>query len=442
MSPQTLLYRVISVIAGLALVGALGWVVLRPGGGFTVTAYFSEAVGVYEGSSVRVLGVDVGEITAVVPEGDRVRIDMAFDDDVQIPETASAAIVAPSLVSDRYVQFFPAYVGGSTMADKAEIPMSRTGTPVELDEIYRTLNDLTTALGPEGANEQGALSELIDVGAANLDGNGAALNATLTDFSEAVQTLSTGRDDLFGSLDNLQVFTTALARSDAQVRAFNDNLASVSTQLAAESDDLALALSSLTVALSDVAEFVRQNTEALAYNVNGLAQVTLVLAQQRDALASFLSAAPVAISNLANAYNATSGTLDTRNNFAQLTAPALQAALCGLLVGELDDLGITDLLAPIIGDPDLETQRQNCLGVFSGDLDGLPGVDDLNLDGVPDVQALINELFGIGSTQSDLVAAGTGGGGVPAQSGSVAGESGSLPGLPVVPGMGGGRDGG
>jgi len=433
MSTRTLGYRVMSVILGLVVVGALGWVVLRPGGGMTVTAYFNEAVGVYEGSSVRILGVDVGEITDVVPEGDRVRVEMVIDSDVQIPAMASAAIVAPSLVSDRYVQFFPAYLSGPTMVDKTEVPLSRTATPVELDEIYSTLNDLNVALGPDGANANGALSDLIDVGAENLDGNGAALNATLVNFSEAIETLSNGRDDLFGSLDNLAVFTTALAQSDAQVRAFNDNLASVSTQLAGESDDLARALSSLTGALSDVATFVEQNTEALAYNINGLAQVTLVLAQQRDALASFLGAAPVAVGNLSNAYNANSGTLDTRNNFAQLTAPALQAALCGILVDQLDQLGISDLFAPILGDEDLEQQRQNCLGVFYGDLDGDGVVDDANGDQIPDVQALINELFGIGSAPSELLGGGSGGAGVPAPGTS----GGTLPGLSFVPGMGG-----
>ena len=188
MSTRTLSYRVISVIVGLMVVAALGWVVLRPAGGIALTAYFGEAVGVYEGSSVRILGVDVGEITEVVPEGDRVRVEMMIDDDIQIPEQASAAIVAPSLVSDRYVQFFPAYVNGPTMTDGTEVPMSRTATPVELDEIYSTLNDLNIALGPNGANADGALADLIDVGAENLDGNGAALNATLVNFSEAIQT--------------------------------------------------------------------------------------------------------------------------------------------------------------------------------------------------------------------------------------------------------------
>ena len=81
----------------------------------------------------------------------------------------------------------------------------------------QSITEITTALGPNGANADGALSDLVDVGAANLEGNGEALNRTLTGFSQAVETLATNRDDLFSSLDNLQAFTSALATVDAQV---------------------------------------------------------------------------------------------------------------------------------------------------------------------------------------------------------------------------------
>ena len=109
---------------------------------------------------------------------------------------------------------------------------------MELDAVYGALDELSVALGPNGANEDGALSDLVDVGAANLEGNGEALNRTLTGFSQAVQTLAENRDDLFGSVENLQTFTTALATIDAQVGQFNDNMAAVSELLADEREDL------------------------------------------------------------------------------------------------------------------------------------------------------------------------------------------------------------
>ena len=43
-----------------------------------VTAHFPQAIGLYAGSSVRILGVQVGTITKVQPEGTTVRVDMEY----------------------------------------------------------------------------------------------------------------------------------------------------------------------------------------------------------------------------------------------------------------------------------------------------------------------------------------------------------------------------
>ena len=68
---------------------------------------------------MRILGIDVGEVTEVVPEGGRVRVEMEIQDDYDVPADAIAVVLAPSLVSDRYVQFAPVYDGGPAMEDGA-----------------------------------------------------------------------------------------------------------------------------------------------------------------------------------------------------------------------------------------------------------------------------------------------------------------------------------
>lgn len=335
--------RLIALAAVVLLAVGATWFVLRGNDVRTVTAHFTRAVGVYPGSDVRVLGVQVGTITDVVPEGGTVRVEMEYDADRPVPADAVAVIVPPSLVSDRYVQLAPVYRGGARLADGADIPVARTASPVELDDIYQSLNDLTVALGPDGANANGALRDLLEVGAANLEGNGAPINQSIGDLSDAVNTLEAGRADLFGSVQNLQQFVTALAQSDQQVRAFNANLASVAQQLAGERTALAAALTNLASALDQVNGFVRANRSLLESNLNGLAQVTGTLVAQREALAEFLDVAPTALSNLANVYNARSGTLDTRNNFNQLGDPAY---VCALLMS----LPLSQSIAPVISE--------------------------------------------------------------------------------------------
>jgi len=217
------------------------------------------------------------------------------------------------------------------LADGTLIGPDNTQVPLELDEVYASLNDLNVALGPNGANKEGALQDLLDVSAQNLEGNGELLGSTLEDFSQAVSTLSNQRGDLFGTVNNLQQFTTTIAESDDVVRAFNRDLAVVSDQLAGERQDLARAIERLSVALGEVAAFVGENRESLTTNVTGLADATGALVDQQAALAEFLDTAPTALSNLQLAYNPSTGTLDTRDNgLAQAEASPL-LFLCPLL---------------------------------------------------------------------------------------------------------------
>ena len=213
-------------------------------------------MGLYPGSSVRILGIAVGTVDTIVPEGDRVKVSMSLDDNYAVPADADAVVLAPSLVSDRYVQFSPVYDGGPKMKDGATVPLERTATPVELDSVYGASTTFGRAR-PERRQQERRAADLVDVGAANLKGNGEELNHTLTGFSQAVETLAKHRDDLFSSLDNLQVFTSALASIDAQVGQFNTNLAAVSQQLAGERQDLATAIALLSTALGDVSGFVQ-----------------------------------------------------------------------------------------------------------------------------------------------------------------------------------------
>jgi phospholipid/cholesterol/gamma-HCH transport system substrate-binding protein len=311
-----------ALVAVIAMLIAAGLTVALHPPRRTVTAYFRSAEAVFEDNSVRVLGVPVGTITEVVPEGTRVRVRMElFDDDARLPADARAVVIAPSLVTGRYIQLTPTWSGGPELADDAVIPVERTAVPLGVDDLSRTASELARALGPNGVNAEGALSDALDVGAANLGGNGQAFNDTVRDLGELTGTLSGSREELFGTVTELQSFVSMVAANDAEVRELNRRLADVSGFLADERDDLAAALGELSVALGEVAEFVRDNRDLVKSNVDRLVDVTEVLVRQQDALAETLDIAPDALGNLANAYNASSGTLDTRADLNELTLP-------------------------------------------------------------------------------------------------------------------------
>jgi virulence factor Mce-like protein len=378
-----LVKRLLAPLVVLGFVVAAAVSVLGGDTARTVVAHFPRTISVYEGSDVRVLGVPVGTVTRVEPTGTDVAVTMTYDEEVKLPADAKAVIIAPSVVGDRYVQLTPAYSGtGEVLADGAELSVDQTSEPLELDQIYDSLDRLNVALGPRGANRTGALSDLLSVTADNFGGQGTTFRQTIKDFSRLSATLAGNSDELFGSVEALGGFMATLAENDQTVRQFNQSLADVSTMLEGEREELVAATRNLSVALNAVKGFVEENKDSLSRNISGLNRVSKVLVRQRAALDEILRVAPGALNNLALTYNPQAGTLDTRANFGQsidqLEAdPA--ALLCGF-VGQVERSGeacdtITELLSRsrpgALGEPDVLPARD----VYDPSLGGLVEVE-------------------------------------------------------------------
>lgn len=369
-----------ALVAVIAVLVAGGLYLVMRTPSRTITAYFTSATGVFEDNSVRVLGVPVGDIVEIVPEGRQVRVELRIDDpDLKLPADVRAVVVSPSLVTGRYVQLAPTYSGGPELQDGAVIPVERTAVPLGVDDLSRTATELADALGPRGLDAEGALSDALDVAAANLDGNGQAMNDTIRNLGELSGTLADSREDLFGTVTELQSFVSMLAENDEEIREFNTRLEEVAGFLADERGDLATVVRELSIALGEVAGFVRDNREILGSNVERLTEVTAVLVEQRKALAEVLDVAPAALGNLALAYNGASGTLDTRALINELTLP-VPVLICQVLlerglpdVGQLPGLGASceKLLAglgPLPSPADVITSLQQ------GQLPPVPGL--------------------------------------------------------------------
>lgn len=336
-----------------------------------VTAYFDRTVSLYEGSEVRVLGVPVGRIESIVPEGTQVKVTMTYDPEVDLPVDAKAMIVSPAIVGDRFVQIGPAFEeGDKALPDDAELEVEGE-IPLELDQIYANLDRLTVALGPEGANADGALTDLLEVTARNFGGEGEQFNQTVQDLGKLSTTLDNNKEELFGAAAELQQFITTLAENDSTVREFNDSLARVSTLLADEREELAGSLRNLGSALEEVGSFVKENRSILKQDIKGANRVAKVLVKQRAALDETLRIAPLALNNLQLTYNPDTGTLDTNANIGNLVNKLTsdpKAVLCAFLAGYDDAQTLCNLIQ------DLPLPRAAALGpgtgtLYSGDSD-------------------------------------------------------------------------
>ena len=320
----------IAIVLALVVAGGIWWT-LKDAGRNHLTAYFAGAVGLYEGNSVRMLGVDMGTVTKITPHGQpgegRLRVRPLGAPSRPTPRRSSWRRRWSPTATSSSPRPTPAARGSPTARSSASTaprcPWRSTSWPASLARVSETL-------GPNGANKNGSLSNLLNTAAANVDGNGQALHDTITKLGQAAGTLAGNKDDLFSTVENLGKFSQTLADSDKSVRTFESQLADVSGYLASEKDNLAATVQQLGTTLTSVQAFIDQNHDRLKSNVDKLAGITKVLVDQRSSLAEILDVAPVGLGNLVNTYNGASGTLDARPNLNELTQPPL-VMICRLL---------------------------------------------------------------------------------------------------------------
>jgi len=326
--------RLLTVVVVVLLVAA-GFVCWTGRSGTRqVSAVLPSAVSLFPGSDVRIMGVRVGKVTAVTPRPDSVLVEMEYDDEYSLPADAQAVVISPSVIGDRYVQLTPAYVDGPRLAAGATIPRSRTAVPVELDDMVASTTRLADALGPRGANREGAVTRLLDVAAESLTGLGEELNASLRDVSAASDTFAESAPGLRRTVESGAGLTGELARYDDAVRTFDARLSRVARNLAADRGDLSELIRSLARSLGEVAVFVRDNRSALRSNVDGLRSVTRALRAERKALVQVTDLVPLGFTNLIETYDAETESVRTRANFTEILR-ALDKAVCAELEKQL-----------------------------------------------------------------------------------------------------------
>jgi phospholipid/cholesterol/gamma-HCH transport system substrate-binding protein len=290
--------------------------------GTKLTAYFSRTTGLYVGDDVRVLGVRVGEVDSITPGPKHVTVSFTIDHGVDVPAKVKAAIVAPNLVTGRFVQLAPAYRSGPRLPGGSVI--KDTAVPIEFDDVKLQLTRLAKSLAPTATDRKGALAGVVNTSDANLTGSAEQLRTMLHNLSLASDTLASSRGDLFGTVRGLQIFVHSLVKSDASVRSFSAELKGASGVLNDNRQELGSALSDLDVAVAKVGAFLKQNRGSTKASIRDLATLTSTLAAKKYQVAELLHVAPTALSNFYNIidprYAAATGTLSIGNfdNMAQL----------------------------------------------------------------------------------------------------------------------------
>ena len=294
MRPPSRIVRLAVVIATLA--GLSGCAPLTDDH-LTVTALMADSAGLFVGNDVGVLGVPVGKVTSIRPEGTHVRVTMSVERGQPLPADVGAVVVARSVATDRYVELTPVYHSGPRLADDAVIPEPQTRTPVDFDEVLEALNTFATGIaGAKGT--RGAIANLLDAGSKALDGKGVLLNQTITSLGGAVDSIAGQRADIAGTVTALDTLTGTIAGHQQLVREFVTQVSRASRLLADERTNFRAALRALSRAVALVADFAHRNRQQLATALDRSSNVMSSMLTRRGDLTEILRVMPVTLQNL------------------------------------------------------------------------------------------------------------------------------------------------
>lgn len=289
--------RAVLIAVGLAMfVGGGSWFVFaRTDTATTVHADFSYVNGIYPGSKVTILGVPVGQVTAVEPQGTSVRVSMSVPGDIALPADVNAYILSPALISDRSVDLGPAYSGtGPTLSDGQVIPAERAHAPITFDSMLGSLNTLSAALSPEN----GDLSTLLSRGADQWRNQGSQFNTAVRNLGTATGVLGARSGDIDAVVQNLSTLMAAFDQRQVSVSELTEQLGQLGNAWADQNFDVTGTVSDLQTVLDEVTRVVDKHGDELGSISGNLNAVGDILVRHQGGLAEFMDLVPLMMQNL------------------------------------------------------------------------------------------------------------------------------------------------
>jgi virulence factor Mce-like protein len=276
----------------------------------TITAQFEDAVGLYAGNAVSVLGMQVGKVTSVAPEDGYVEVKLEINRGVAVPFDVQAVTVSTSILTDRHVELTPPYRSGPTLKDGDVLSLPRTRTPVEFDRTLAMADRLSRSLEGDG-HGQGPLADLVAIGANIASGSGQDIKAALAQLSEALRLSSDNgaatKEDIHAIANSLATLTQAVTDNDGAIREFGSNIRHLTDIVADENLGTGRAGAELNQILAQAASLLDKNRNGLNTTITNSQTLLKAVTDYRRELAESIDILPMLGTNIYNAVDQNAG---------------------------------------------------------------------------------------------------------------------------------------
>lgn len=289
-------------------------------------AMMSDSIGLFVGNPVTQMGYKIGEVNAITPALDNVRIDFKVVRSRPIPADVRAVTRSPSILADRALELVGNYASGPQLRSGTCIPLSRSTTPKSLSDIIGSATTFLNGINPEGSANIGDIVTSLDQA---LRDTGPKMNQLLTTSSAVLDSPDRAISDLHSIIVNLTTLTATLREISGPLKqsmlATYKTTADVEKALATPVFQGATSLvglaSDIEVELGDQIQTILNDTEYALRKAN--AHGTLI--------ADFLKPFPVIINKLENWVNRKQFSIRYRPPMYRIATPVDGLITCGAL---------------------------------------------------------------------------------------------------------------
>jgi phospholipid/cholesterol/gamma-HCH transport system substrate-binding protein len=360
----------IAVLVGACSIRIGGTQVIGAPPSYTVHAEFPSTIGLYTGSFVRELGIDVGSVSNVVNQGNHVLVTMKIQDKFHLAPNASAILVGDSVLGERYVQFSPAYVSGPSMPAGTTLGLDRVTVPVETDAVLRSLNTVLRGINPVD------IRQFTTNLAAVLNNNGAKLNDLIANAAGTVKLLANKGNDLGQLSSTLARLTGQLDTKDQELANLIRDYDLLSQTIAADSGQLDATITNLTNLTTQGASLLSPDLGAIQQDVADLTTVGQTLDRNVPAI-------DVGVQYANRLFTAAHNAYDPLHDWLPLNPQTNPAETSAVLGGSVRDALASLCRRLAVKEPALASTLAGCGNPNSGFFDAIIGLIPTLLAQIP-----------------------------------------------------------
>ncbi|MFE6287491.1 MCE family protein [Streptomyces sp. NPDC057877] len=260
----------------------------------TYKALFTDVTGLTDGDSVRVSGVEVGEVTDVrVVDRRLAQVTFTVRDDRTLPRSTTAAVKYLNMVGQRYVSLDR----GSgdltgTLGGGDTIPLERTAPALDLTLLFNGFKPLFEGLDPKEVND--LAGSIVQV----LQGEGATVDSLIRHIGSLSTTVA-AKDEVIGEVvENLNTVLTTLNDREADFDDLVDTLQKLVTGFDEDRKPLGRAVAAMGDLTTVTADLLDDGREPLKRDIRELGRLSDNLGDATPQIEDFLARTPAKMSAL------------------------------------------------------------------------------------------------------------------------------------------------